>query len=86
MRARERGEKCFALVRNTVLSSIISTLLPPGINAYEFIKTKRLLYLQEYENSLFPTRMQIAACACAGITTLCVCVIEFFWCIKKGQT
>lgn len=37
-------------------------LLPLGINAHEFIKTKRLLYLQEYENSLFLTRMQIAVC------------------------
>lgn len=61
-RRGEGEEKCFALVRNTVSSSIIFMLLPLGINAHEFIKTKRLLYLQEYENSLFLTRMQIAVC------------------------
>jgi len=66
-------------------SRMIFVLLLPGINAHEFIKTKRLLYLQEYEHSLFLTRMQIAACVCVGITTPCVYNL-IFWCIKKGQT
>jgi len=64
---------------------MIFVLLLPGINAHEFIKTKRLLYLQEYEHSLFLTRMQIAVCVCVGITTPCVYNL-IFWCIKKGQT
>lgn len=48
--------------RNILSSSEVFLLLPPGINAHEFIKTKRLLELQEYAHRLFLTGMQIAAC------------------------